>query len=196
MRARSTVRRSKSARPAFTLLELLVVIGIIAVLAGLLLPALSGAKERARCTQCLVNLRQLGVSVQLYVHDHDNKLPLIDDRPIPPATNAPPATNPPPEVALKDYLGATNILRCPSDDRQIYERTGSSYGWNYLLNPPDGSARDAEDLKIFGIPWASTGTVLFMDKENYHLRRGTNSAVNYLYADGHISHLLVLERAP
>jgi prepilin-type N-terminal cleavage/methylation domain-containing protein/prepilin-type processing-associated H-X9-DG protein len=65
-------------RQAFTLLELLMVIAIIAVLAGLLLPALSKAKERAHRVTCLSNQKQLGIAWELYAGDANNRLVLND----------------------------------------------------------------------------------------------------------------------
>src|ERR1035437_5640581 len=58
-------------RTAFTLIELLVVIAIIAILAALLLPALSKAKTRAQTSQCLSQLRQCYVAMQLYLQDYN-----------------------------------------------------------------------------------------------------------------------------
>ncbi len=67
--------RSVQLRKGFTLIELLVVIAIIAILAAILFPVFAKAREKARQTTCMNNLKQLATSALMYVQDHDNKLP-------------------------------------------------------------------------------------------------------------------------
>jgi len=190
--SRSQPRLSKALRPlltgpAFTLLELLVVIAVIGVLASLLVPATGRALENGRATSCLGNLRQIGIALQLYVQDSRNRMPVMRDRS--PSTNAPPTNGlPSPDVLLAPHLGSTNVLRCRSDRQGLFQQTGSSYAWNSLLN-----GQDADRLTVMAIPFDPHQIPVMFDKEAFHRARGEKKGVNYLYADGHIRNLLVLE---
>lgn len=168
---------------AFTLIELLVVIAVIALLAALLLPTLGRAKESGRAAACLSNLHQIGLALQLYVQDNNNRLPFMRDRSLT-TTNELPS----PDLVLTNYLGNPRVMRCPSDQRQVFETTGCSYYWNNLLN-----GEDADHLSAFGIGFAPHQIPLFCDKEKFHAARGPKKEVNYLYADGHLKNLLTME---
>jgi len=172
---------------SFTLVELLVVIAIIAILASLLMPTFGKAKEQARAIDCVNNLRQIGIALQLYVDENGNRLPVMRDKPL--GTNAVVTNNlPSVDMVLSNHLGNVRVLRCQSDRQQIFEQTGSSYAWNSLLN-----GQKADDLTVLGLHFNPHAIPVFFDKEPFHAARGPSKAVNYLYADGHIKNLLVID---
>lgn len=93
---------SSRARRGFTLIELLVVIAIIAILAAILFPVFAQAREAARKTSCLSNVRQLGTAFMLYFQDYDEQFPMVKG-------------NSPWPNTLQAYLKNEQMLRCPSD---------------------------------------------------------------------------------
>jgi prepilin-type N-terminal cleavage/methylation domain-containing protein len=182
IRARDTESESNS-RPAFTLIELLVVIAIISILAAMLMPAVARVKESGRATACLSNLRQIGIGIQLYVQDNNNRLPFMRDQ-------SQTSTNdlPGPDVVLSNHVGNVRVMRCPSDKEQLFEKTGCSYSWNSLLN-----GQNADRLVVLNLEFNPHQIPLMFDKEKFHIARGEAKAQNFLYADGHIKNLLTIE---
>ncbi len=165
-----------------TLIELLVVIAVIAILAALLLPVFNRGKESARAASCLSNLHQIGIGLQLYVADNGNRLPTVFDWSSSTTTNSPLINR-----ALFQHVGA-NVFRCPSDRRGVFEQTGSSYSWNFLLN-----GQDADHLRLLGMDFNLHQIPLVFDKDEFHRARGEAKAKNYLYADQHLKNLLELQ---
>ena len=177
------MRNRRASFAAFTLVELMVTIAIIAVLASLLLPVLGRSQESGRTTFCQGNLHQIGLALQLYTGDNQNTMPIMYD-----FTNGAPASNQLTiNLVLAPQLASTNVLCCPSDNQMLFQSSGSSYGWNYLLN-----GENADRLHMMGLPPVNTRIPLVFDKTGFHAILGTNHAQNYLYADGHIKNLLII----
>lgn len=151
----------------FSLIELLVVIGVIAVLAALLLPALVSAKQAAQKAACLANLRQIGLAIHAYADDHEGYIPYGPKAPpftspssFYPSTGAPTSLlslqNGAPValgLLLEPYLAAEpKVLFCPGSDQPVdteaelskvgrYQAQGSYYyrhAGNTRLNDPPG----------------------------------------------------------
>lgn len=136
MGMRMNIRR----RNGFTLVELLVVIGIIGILMGMLMPAMSRAKQKAHRISCMNNIRQVGLAATMYTTDYDQEYPRRMH-----LTNGW-------MFALKSYYGnnhATNnvngkewnskVLKCPAD-RWLEWRSYLINGWNdyWAANLPKG----------------------------------------------------------
>jgi prepilin-type N-terminal cleavage/methylation domain-containing protein/prepilin-type processing-associated H-X9-DG protein len=145
--SRAFHRCTASRRPAsaFTLIELLVVIAIIAILAAMLLPALAASKVKAQATQCINNLKQIGISLQLYLDDNKGSYPLHDgwaalggitgtNDPVASYGSLVQSTNRP----LYTYTRNLEVFRCPSDQGDSYfpsliKNCFYAYGNSYLV---------------------------------------------------------------
>lgn len=178
---------------AFTLVELLVVVVILAVLMGLGVPAVQRSLEKARATTCLSNLRQIGLALASYAGDHEQELPNLvllgrssksEDVPVM-------------DTVLLPYVGnSPEVFRCPSDNKKYYEDSGCSYFWFGAYSTPTDE-EGVTNLKLPVLDFKPIGTEgltkeetkdpgkipLVSDKDPFH-DRGT--VRHMLYADGSV----------
>jgi prepilin-type N-terminal cleavage/methylation domain-containing protein/prepilin-type processing-associated H-X9-DG protein len=127
----------KNKKKGFTLIELLVVIAIIAILAAILFPVFSRAREKARQAACLSNTKQIGMAVAMYAQDWDETLPICGCFG---CYGGPDAVNPycSPQAKIMPYLKNLDVYDCPSADMWkltagdgISYYTGSEYHWPF-----------------------------------------------------------------
>jgi prepilin-type N-terminal cleavage/methylation domain-containing protein/prepilin-type processing-associated H-X9-DG protein len=161
-------------RSAFTLVELVVVIGIVAVLAGLTLSGAWYARERARAFRCVTNLHELGVAVALYEKDYGDTLPLVWPMEwYGPAWRQPPLPPQPwatPQYVLGDYISTPTTFVCPDGRRYIFNQSVSG------MHVPPGFRK-----------WAGPANTLLMcdgiESFDYGPHLGWGNAV---FLDGHV----------
>ncbi len=161
--SRNELPRRGESVGGFTLIELLVVMAIIAILAGLLLPALSRAKESGRATACLNNMRQIGLASSVYSMDFSGHLPSFRDwlftKPSDLATGT-----------LFPYVNSRAVYICPTDHFELVTKkripTPAPIGFGTMLGPRDFSFPmscgicHATDLSTF---LEAAKTMLFME---------------------------------
>jgi len=136
-------------RRGFTLIELLVVIAIIAILAAILFPVFARAREKARQTSCLSNLKQLGLASNMYAQDYDETLHDY-------ATRAPTWVYYRWEPLVYPYLNNLQITTCPSLGRNAVSGTptqgyigGYGYNYYYLSNQSLGNIESPAQTVMF-----------------------------------------------
>jgi len=169
-------------RRGFTLIELLVVIAIIAILAAILFPVFARAREKARQTSCLSNLKQIGLGILMYAQDYDDMLPRSAMYTVPSAVL--------PEggpdywfTAIYPYINNGQIFGCPSFGSNLIYSGGASTtdpmfpnGVNYTYN------LRAHQVALGDIQHPAAFLMAVDGTNNYfRLRRYDEATTNYVW---------------
>ena len=161
-------------RRGFTLIELLVVIAIIAILAAILFPVFARAREAARATACLSNVRQISMGVAQYIQEYDEQFPFIRG-----------------DYAwvntVQPYMKSRQILRCPSDNSQNWEQPlpgatairPTSYTLNGFLAPAVPTANNPNPAAN---PYCHVASIQSPASLIFLAESSTNRTGNYFHA--------------
>lgn len=175
------------ANRAFTLIELLTVIGIISILSALLLPALLKGKNSAKSIACGNNLHQIGIAMSIYVQENNDRLPICAGYLPSQMSNLPPIT-----TTLFPGPKTNAVFHCPAD-YTIYPQELTSYEWDFWLNgapysAPQWAAIYTNEASVivntlFG---GRDETPLMGDADSFHGAHGSLLGKNALYFDGRV----------
>ncbi len=209
-RPRRSMTDVARASRAFTLVELLVVIGIIGVLVAILLPTLSKARESSKRTACAAQLRDVGNLFQMYLNETKQRVPRVN--PTPSSPNVVPGAPSIYEVLDPYTKGGRQGWRCPADriitsptpDKETwFEKEGGSFEYNVFFNAFAFDAvtgvnkvwRDAlHDAQERGVP--NNALRVFQDFDPFHGKPGEKNSRNYLYADWSVGERVDPPRRP
>jgi prepilin-type N-terminal cleavage/methylation domain-containing protein/prepilin-type processing-associated H-X9-DG protein len=162
-------------RKAFTLLELLAVITIVGLLSSLAFVGGRKLVQKSRASQCMANLRNIGVGLISWTGERDGRLPAWET-----GRNSRDEDLPVMENELLDYVGGDErVFHCPADNK-FFKESGCSYFWNTMLNN-----QNLTSVNLAGIITNHSSIPAVYDKESFHKDVGIE--VNILYLDGHVS---------
>ena len=203
----------QKARAAFTLIELLFVIAIIAILAAILFPVFARARENARRSSCQSNLKQLGLGIMQYTQDYDERLPgsvggtagnnLEGGWMVYSSFGETGNTYNPAKGSIYPYVKSSQIFVCPSDT--IGQTTGDSYAINSCTLAGTGPGGQGKSLAAFdetskwmllgeesttaideSLGTGSTNDGYFFEQQDDNLSKRHLEGSNLLFLDGHV----------
>lgn len=203
-------KRSVSESDAYTIIEVLVTLGVLSVLAAIVFPVLLSARQKAWETACANNLRQLGAAMEMYLQDHDEVFP-------PSYVVTGPGTFISWREVTRPYVRNLQIVQCPAWEHRgakaeaLPPELRATYAMNVWLSPPDFSAVSGAAGEPLGLAAVRdcTGTILLCDAGysnlplaldfDHYLVLGMQEQVlpterhhqgaNFLFVDGHVKKL-------